>query len=46
LIQIHRPLDGYEVTMDVLDMKMNPEDVGQEKFVLEQPAGSKLTRLN
>ncbi len=45
VIVIRRPLDGYEVTMDVLDLKVNTPEVTAEKFVLEQPAGSHLTRL-
>jgi hypothetical protein len=44
-IVIRRPLDGYEVTMDVLDLKVNSAEVTPEKFVLEQPAGSHVTRL-
>jgi hypothetical protein len=45
VIVIRRPLDGYEVTMDVLDLKVNSAEVTPDKFVLEQPAGSQLTRL-
>jgi hypothetical protein len=45
VIVIRRPLDGYEVTMDVLDLKVNSSEVTPDKFVLEQPAGSHLTRL-
>jgi len=45
LIQIRRPQDGYEVTMTVIDMKINTADVTEDKFVLEQPAGSTLERL-
>jgi hypothetical protein len=45
LIVIRRPLDGYEVTMDVLDLKVNSPEVTPDKFVLEQPAGSHVTRL-
>jgi hypothetical protein len=45
VIVIRRPLDGYEVTMDVLDLKVNSPEVMPDKFVLEQPAGSHLTRL-
>lgn len=44
-IQIRRPLDGYEVTIDVLDMKINTPEVTAAKFGLEQPAGSRLTIL-
>src|SRR5580698_8373356 len=45
VIVIRRPLDGYEVTMDVLDLKVNSPEVTPDKFVLEQPAGSHVTRL-
>lgn len=44
-IHITRPLDGYEVIIDVLEMKVNTPDVTAEKFTLEQPPGTKLTRL-
>ncbi len=44
-IRIRRPLDGYEVTIDVLEFKVNTPEVTPEKFVLEQPAGTKLTVL-
>jgi hypothetical protein len=44
-IVIRRPLDGYEVTIDVIDLKPNAPDVTPDKFILEQPAGSHLTRL-
>lgn len=45
IIVLRRPQDGYEVTMTVVDMKINTPDVTAEKFVLEQPAGSHLTQL-
>jgi hypothetical protein len=45
VIVIRRPQDGYEVTMDVLELKVNSTEVTAEKFVLEQPPGSHLTRL-
>jgi hypothetical protein len=45
VIVIRRPVDGYEVTMDVLELKVNSAEVTPDKFVLEQPAGSHLTRL-
>jgi hypothetical protein len=31
--------------MDVLDLKVNSAEVTPEKFVLDQPAGSHVTRL-
>ncbi len=45
VIMIRRPKEGYEVTMTVVDMKMNPPDVTPAKFVLPQPAGTQLTVL-
>lgn len=45
LIQILRPRDGYEVTLTVLEMNINPADVTPDKFVLEQPPGAQVTRL-
>jgi hypothetical protein len=45
VIEIQRPLDGYEVTMTVVDMTINPPDVTPEKFNLPQPPGSQLTVL-
>lgn len=43
VIQIRRPLDGYEVTMEVLELKINTPEVTPGKFMLDQPPGSKLT---
>jgi hypothetical protein len=40
-IQINRPLDGYGVTLDVVDMKMNVP-VTDKQFELQQPPGSTL----
>jgi len=45
VIQIRRPVDGYEVTMTVIDMTMNPPDVTPQKFVLAQPPGTQVTTL-
>lgn len=44
-IDIQRPQDGYELALTVLDMKINTPEVTAEKFVLNQPAGSKLRIL-
>jgi len=44
-ITIRRPLDGYEVVLDVVEMHINPPDVTNAKFILPQPAGSELHRL-
>jgi hypothetical protein len=45
LITIRRPMEGYEVTMTVVDMTMNRPDVTPAKFVLQQPSGTQLTVL-
>jgi outer membrane lipoprotein-sorting protein len=43
-IDINRPVDGYGVVMDVLDMKMNLP-MTDDKFVLNQPEGTKLQAI-
>jgi len=45
VIQIRRPLDGYEVIIDVLELKADTPDVTHEKFMLEQPPGTHVTVL-
>lgn len=45
VITIRRPQEGYEVTMTVLDLKMNPRNVTAAKFVLPPPPGTQLTVL-
>jgi outer membrane lipoprotein-sorting protein len=45
LIDIRRPRDGYEVTLTLIDMNINPAEVTPDKFVLEQPPGTQVTRL-
>ncbi len=44
-IDIQRPKDGYEVVLQVTDIKINAGDVTSAKFILNQPTGSKLKRL-
>lgn len=44
-IELRRPLEGYEVTIDVIDLKVNTQEVTAAKFILEQPPGTKLTIL-
>ncbi len=44
-ITIRRPLEGYEVTLTLVEMHMNPPDMTPDKFALEQPAGSTLQIL-
>ena len=45
LIDVQRPKDGYEVVLKVTDLKINGGDLTPEKFVLTQPPGSQLKRL-
>jgi hypothetical protein len=40
-IDINRPIDGYGVVLDVVEMKMNAP-VTDQQFVLQQPAGTTL----
>jgi hypothetical protein len=44
-ITIRRPVDGYEVVVNVVEMQMNPGSVTPDKFVLAQPPGSQLEKL-
>lgn len=44
-VTIRRPLDGYEVTLTVVEVHMNPGNITPDKFVLAQPPGSILQRL-
>ena len=43
-IEINRPIDGYGVALDVVDMKMNVP-VTDKQFELQQPAGSTLQTI-
>jgi len=45
VIQIRRPIDGYEVTMTVVDMAMNTPEVTPAKFELKQPPDARVTIL-
>lgn len=45
LISIERPMEGYAVTMTVVDMTANPPDLSAAKFTLPQPQGTQLTVL-
>jgi hypothetical protein len=38
--------ENYEVQLIVLSMKMNPPNVTPDKFVLTQPPGATVRRLN
>jgi hypothetical protein len=44
-ITIRRPLDGYEVTLEMVEMHVNQADMTPDKFVLTQPPGSQLQQL-
>jgi hypothetical protein len=44
-ITIRRPLDGYEVTLNLVEMRMNPPDLTPDRFLLAQPEGSTLQRV-
>lgn len=44
-IRIHRPQEEYLIVLSVTKMRMN-EPLTDEQFVLEQPAGSELQRLD
>lgn len=45
-IDVQRPKDGYEVVLNVTDIKFNTGDVTPAKFVLNQPPGSQLKVLH
>lgn len=44
-IDIQRPLDGYELNLKVLDVKMNDTAITPEKFVLAQPPNAQVKVL-
>ena len=45
MIDIKRPLDHYEVVINVTTLRINAVDVTPEKFVLNQPEGTELQQL-
>jgi hypothetical protein len=45
VIDMARPQDGYELQMIVTDFKLNPQEVSDEKFVLEPPANAQIRKL-
>lgn len=45
VIDIKRPRDHYEVILNVISLRENPEDVTSSKFVLNQPPGTDLQQL-
>ncbi len=44
-IDIQRPKDGYELVLQVTDLKLNTGDITPAKFILNQPPGSQLRKL-
>ncbi len=44
-IDIQRPKDGYEVVLQVTDLKINAGGITPAKFILNQPPGSQLRKL-
>ena len=44
-IDIQRPQDSYEVSLSVVELKINAEALTPDKFVLAQPPGSQLQVL-
>ena len=44
-IDIQRPQDGYEVSLTVVEMKINTPDITADKFVLNQPPGAQVQQL-
>jgi outer membrane lipoprotein-sorting protein len=45
IIGIQRPVEGYSITMSMVDVKLN-ETLTDEQFVLSQPPGSKLVDVD
>jgi hypothetical protein len=45
VVTIQRPKEGYEVTMRVVEMTINPPDITSAKFSLPRPPGTQLTVL-
>jgi hypothetical protein len=44
-IDIRRPMENYQVQLNLVSIKVNTPDVTDEKFVLEQPVGYQLQIL-
>ncbi len=45
VIDMQRPIDGYELVLTVTDLKINTPEVTDEKFVLTQPPNAKVRVL-
>jgi outer membrane lipoprotein-sorting protein len=44
-IEIKRPQEEYDITLTIVKLQLN-EPLADDKFVLEQPAGAEVVRLN
>jgi hypothetical protein len=44
-IDIQRPRDGYEVVLQVTDLKLNAPGMTRDKFILNPPAGTAVKQL-
>jgi hypothetical protein len=44
-IDIKRPQENYEVQLNVVGLKANSADITPDKFLLDQPSGTRLHRL-
>jgi hypothetical protein len=44
-IDMARPLDGYALQLQVTELKLNPPDLADEKFVLNPPPNAEVRRL-
>jgi len=45
IIDMARPQDGYELLLTVLDFKLNPADMTDDKFVLSPPPNAQIRTL-
>ncbi len=46
MIDIERPQDGYELQLTVTEFKLNPADLGDEKFVLNPPPNAQIRNIS
>jgi hypothetical protein len=45
VIDMERPIEGYELVLTVTDLKINPPEVTADRFVLNQPPNAKVRVL-
>jgi hypothetical protein len=45
IIDMERPIDGYELVLTVTDLKINAPEVTADRFVLNQPPNAKVRVL-